>query len=198
MLNILLTILLSLVGLVLGFYLLLLGRRALWATAAIICLTGTSALLAIIFLRENTLWSLVEERNWILLGVAAGAAVIGGVLGARVRPAAGAIVGFAAGAEISLWFYKISYHLVVVVGQMSEQTAFWVGIIILIIGGLIGLYFTRRYQDAALILISVAVGTRISGRGFGYERYEQLHGRHQSQPGPLRSRCAVRPIFTRK
>ena len=159
MLDFLLSILFIIIGLALGFYLLLLGRRAMALTTAIVCLAATGGLLALIFQGENAIWSLTEEREWILLGIAVAAGIVGGILGARAEHIAASVVGFAAGGFIALWFYDIAHHIVVDIGHWSEQTAFWVGVAIVIIGGLIGLYLTRRSEDVALILISVFVGT---------------------------------------
>jgi hypothetical protein len=159
MLDFLLSILFILVGLGLGFYLLIFGRRAMALTTAIICLAATGSLLALIFLRENAIWSLTEEREWLLLGITVAAGIAGGILGARAEHIAASIVGFAAGGSIGLWFYDIAHHVVVDIAHWPEQTAFWIGVAILIIGGLIGFYLTRRSEAVALILISVFMGT---------------------------------------
>ncbi|MDX1414034.1 MAG: DUF4203 domain-containing protein [Candidatus Promineifilaceae bacterium] len=157
----LLSILFLVVGLILGFYLLLWGRRGLAVTTGIICLSETGSLLALIFLGENVAWALTEEPSWALIGITLVAGVIGTLLGARNKRIATVVLGFAAGGYIALWFYDIAYHLVVNLGNWSEQVAFWVGVAILIVGGLIGLFLTRRSEAVALILISVFVGTDI-------------------------------------
>jgi hypothetical protein len=167
MLDFLVTILFFIVGLVLGFYLLLFGRQKMVITTAIICLAATGSLLAFIFLRENNGWALTEVPDWPLLGITVAAGIIGGILGARVKHAAAAIVGFFAGGYIGIWFYNIAFHFVVNMGHWPEETAFWVGVVILIISGLIGLFLTRRSEAVALILISVFVGTDLIVRVFG-------------------------------
>lgn len=165
MLEFLITILLYITGILLGFYLLLFGRRALWATTGIITLASAGNLLAFIFLGENNIWVLAEGPDWLLLGITIGVGIIGGLLGARAVPIAASIVGFLAGGSIALWLYDIAFYIIVEIGQWPEQTATTVGVVILIIGGLIGLYLTRRSQAVALIMISVFVGTDLVVRG---------------------------------
>jgi len=167
MLDFLVTILFFIIGLILGFYLLLFGRQKMVVTTAIICLAATGGLLALIVLRENNAWALTEEPNWLLLGITAAAGIVGGILGSRAEHIAAAIVGFFAGGYIGIWFYDIAYHFVVAVGHWPEETAFWVGVAILIIGGLIGLFLTRRSESVSLILISVFVGVDLIVRALG-------------------------------
>jgi hypothetical protein len=57
---------------------------------------------------------------------------------------------------------------VVDVGHWPEQTVFWVGVAILIVGGLVGLYLTRRSEAVALIMITVFVGADLIIRAFGF------------------------------
>ncbi len=161
MLDLLVAFLFIVVGLGLGLYLLLWGRKGLAVTTAIICLTGTGSLLALIFLGENSGWALTENPNWWLIGITVVAGIVGGILGSRAEHIATAVIGFFAGGYIGLWFYDIAHYLVVDIGNWSEQEAIWVGVAILIIGGLIGLYLTRRSDGVAVILISVFVGTDI-------------------------------------
>ncbi len=159
MVNILISILLFFVGLSLGFYLLLFGRKALAVTTAIVCLAFTGELLAIVLLGEDSGWALVESENWVFVGIAVAAGIVGGVLGLRARHTASNVVGFVAGGYIALWLYNIAFYLMVSIGEWPEQTAFWVGVFILIIGGLIGLVLTRRDEGIAIIIVSVFVGT---------------------------------------
>ena len=161
MLNFLITILFLIIGLGLGFYLLLLGRRAMVFTTALICLVATGSLLALIFLGKGAAWELTNEPNWVLLGITVASGIIGGILGSRSKHIAAAVVGFAAGGFIGLWFYDIAFYLIVRIAQWPEQVAFWVGVGILIVGGLIGLYLTRRSEGVALILISVFIGASL-------------------------------------
>ena len=69
MLNFLVSVLFFIIGLVLGFYLLLLGRRRMLVTTAIICLAATGSLLALIFLGDGSGWALTEGPDWLLLGI---------------------------------------------------------------------------------------------------------------------------------
>lgn len=167
MLDFLLMIILFIVGLVLGFYLLLSGRQKMAVTTAIICLAGTGSLLALIFLRESNAWELTKEPNWLLLGITVAAGIVGGILGARLVRTATAVVGFFAGGYMGLWFYDVAHHIVVDIANWSEQRAFWIGVLILIGGGLIGLFLTRRSEAISVILISVFVGTDIIIRALG-------------------------------
>ncbi len=45
--------------------------------------------------------------------------------------------------------------------NQSEQTALWVALVILVIGGLLGFWFVRVSRDEALILITMIVGVSI-------------------------------------
>ncbi|NJN53744.1 MAG: hypothetical protein HC804_02670 [Anaerolineae bacterium] len=72
-----------------------------------------------------------------------------------------AMIGILVGADLALWFYDISYHLVTVVASWPEETAVLVGLLIVLIGALIGFWFVRQYRDEALVLASVALGTEI-------------------------------------
>lgn len=167
MINFLLSVFFLIVGLLLGFYLLLLGRRRMVLTTALISLAATGSLLALISLGEGSAWALTAEPNWPLLGITVAAGIIGGILGSRQQRVAAAVVGFFAGGYIALWFYKIAFYLVVNIAHWPKQTAFWVGVAILIIGGLIGLYLTRRSEAVTLIMITVFVGADIIVRALG-------------------------------
>ncbi len=174
MLDFLLTILFFIIGLVLGFYLLLFGRRKMAITTAFICLAATGSLLAFIFLRENNAWALTKEPNWLLLGITLAAGLVGGILGSRAEHTAAIIVGFFAGGYIGLWFYNIAFYVVVKMANWPENLAFWVGVAILIIGGLIGLFLTRRSPSVSLILVSVIVGTDLIGRALGLNSQKSI------------------------
>jgi len=167
MLDFLLTILFFVIGLVLGFYLLLFGWRKMVLTTTIICLAATGSLLALIFLKENSAWALTAEPSWLLLGITVAAGIIGGFLGARSEHIAASIVGFFAGGYIGLWFYDIAFFVVVNMGKWPEEMAIWVGVAILIIAGLIGLFLTRRSEAVSMILVSVFVGTDLIIRAIG-------------------------------
>jgi len=155
----LLSILIIIVGLFLGLYLLLWGRKGLVLTTGIICLAGTGGLLALINLGENDALALTEEPNWLLIGITVAVGVIGAILGWRAERFAAVVVGFFAGGYFGLWFYDIAYHLVVDIGNWPKQVAFWLGVAIAIAGGLIGATLTRRSEGVAVILVSVFIGT---------------------------------------
>lgn len=167
MLDFLLLVLFFIVGLALGVYLLLMGRRAMALTTAIICLAATGSLLALIFLGENAAWELTKEPNWLLLGITIAAGMVGAILGYRTERLSAYVVGFFAGGYIGLWFYDIAYHLVINIAHLPEQTAIWLGFVILIIGGLVGFLLTRRSPAIAIILISVFMGTDFIVRALG-------------------------------
>ncbi len=164
MVDFLLSVLFFIIAMILGIYLLLLGRRTLILTTAIICLAGTGSLLALVVLGESNAWALTDEPSWLLLGITVAAGIIGGVLGARAEHIAALVIGFFAGGYIGLLFYDIAFHIVVDIAQWPEQTAFWVGVAILVVGGLLGLFFTSRSEAVAIILISVAVGADLISR----------------------------------
>jgi hypothetical protein len=136
----------------------------MWLTTAFILIIGTGSLLAFLFLNESGVLALTEARDWTLIGITVAAGIIGGILGARAEYIAAGVVGFLAGGYIGLWLYRISYYLIVTVAEWPEQTAFWVGVVILIVGGLLGLFFTRRSEAIAVILITVLVGTDLTGK----------------------------------
>lgn len=158
MLNFLIAILLFIIGIVLGLYLMLLGRGKLVLTTAVICLSGTAGLLTLIKYNEGNGWILAESRDWLLLGIAIAAGVVGGILGARAKRIAVTVIGFFAGGYIGLWFYEIAYYVVVDIANWPEKTAFWVGVGILIAGGLLGVWLTRRSEAVAVIMVSVFIG----------------------------------------
>lgn len=167
MIDFLLTILFFIIGLVLGFYLLLFGRRKMMITTAIISLAAIGSLLAFIFLRENNAWALTAEPNWLLLGITVAAGIVGGILGSRSEHTAAAIVGFFAGGYVGTWFYSIAFYLVVTMAKWPENTAFWVEIAVIIISGFVGLILTRRSESVSMILVSVIVGADLIGRALG-------------------------------
>lgn len=157
----LLTVLLFIIGLFLGFYLLLFGRKALAFSTAIVCIVFTGGLLALIFNGETTGWTFVEQEQWGLLGITVVAGIVGGILGSRAKSIANNLIGFTAGGYLALWLYDIAFYLIVSLGNWSEETAFWVGVFILIVGGFVALYFTRQNEGIAVIIVSVFIGTDI-------------------------------------
>jgi hypothetical protein len=127
-------------------------------TTSIICLSATASLLTLINYNERNGWTLVESQDWLLLGIAVAAGFIGGFLGARAKQVAATVIGFFAGGYLGLWFYEIAYYVVVDLANWPENTAFWVGVGILILGGLVGVWLTRRSEAVALIMVSVFIG----------------------------------------
>ena len=80
-LNFLLSLLGLVIGVVLGVYVLLFGRRALWSTLGIIGLAAVANLLAVLVAGVNSGWDLIDQGAWGMLGIAVGAGVLGGVCG---------------------------------------------------------------------------------------------------------------------
>ena len=155
------------VGVVLGGYILLYGRRALWATLGIVGLAATANLLAVLVAGVDTGRDLIRLQAWNLLGIALAVGVLGVILG-RVTPSLAALlIGFVAGANVALWLYDISAYLITGVAQLSDQVALWVGLVIIVLGGLAGLWFVRTYRDEALILITMVLGTQLIVLGLG-------------------------------
>jgi hypothetical protein len=146
--------------LVFGGYVLFLGRRALWATMGIVGLTVTARLLAVLVAGLDTGRDLIEYKEWQLLGIAVLVGVIGLVLG-RVKPnIAVFLIGFAFGADLASWLYNIVAYIVTDVAQLPDSVAVWVGLAVIIIGGLFGVWLVRVSRDEALILITMLFGVQ--------------------------------------
>jgi hypothetical protein len=157
----------SLLGVILGGYILLYGRRALWATLGIVGLAATANLLAVLVAGVDSGWELINLQDWTLLGIALAVGVVGLVLG-RVTPALAAmLIGFVAGTDLALWLYDILSYLITGVAQLSDQIALWIGLVIIVVGGLCGLWFVRKYRDEVLILITMLLGLEMIGLGLG-------------------------------
>jgi hypothetical protein len=154
-------------GVGLGGYILLYGRRALWATLGIVGLVATANLLAVLVAGVDTGRDLIYGQAWDLLGIALAVAVVGLVLGRFASALAALLIGFVAGANVALWLYDITAYLITAVAQLSEQVALWVGLGIIVLGGLAGLWFVRKYRDEALILITMILGTQLIIIGLG-------------------------------
>jgi hypothetical protein len=150
----------------LGGYILLFGRRALWATLGIVGLVATANLLAVFVAGVDSGRDLVGLQDWALLGIVLAVAVLGVVVGRVTPPLAAMLIGFLAGADLALWLYDIAAY-VIGFTQLSAQITLWIGLIIIVIGGLCGLWFVREFQNEALILITVVLGTQIIGLGLG-------------------------------
>jgi hypothetical protein len=154
-------------GVGLGGYILLYGRRALWATLGIVGLLTTANLLAVLVAGVDTGRDLIYGQAWELVGIALAVGVVGVVLGRFAPALAVLLIGFVAGAGVALWLYDISAYLITAVAQLSEQIALWVGLGIILLGGLAGLWFVRKYRDEALILITMVLGTQLIILGLG-------------------------------
>lgn len=165
--NFILGLLGTIVGVGLGGYILLYGRRALWATLGIIALAATANLLAVLVAGADSGIDLIGLKAWALLGIALAAGALGVYLGRTRPPLAVAVIGFAAGADVALWLYDISFYVVTAVAQLSEQMAPLVGVAIIVVGGLGGLWFVRKFRDEALVIITMLVGVQLIGRGLG-------------------------------
>ncbi len=152
---------LTVLGVILGSYILLAGKRLLWVTLGIIGLTATADLLAVVVASLESWLDLPMGRFWWLSLVAVGVGALGIYIGRTNLNLAALLVGFAAGADLALWFYDIASYAWTAVAQMSAQTAVWVGLPILIIGGLCGLWLIHVAKDEALIIITVVMGAKI-------------------------------------
>ena len=162
-----LNFLLMIVAVILGFYILIAGRRFLWATTGFVSLVATANLLAILVARQETGWDLVVAGNWQLLLIALAAGVVGVLVGKFQTSVASAVVGFVAGADIALWGYEIVIYLSNEVAGLPESTALWIGIALLLVGGAIGGYLTLKYPRRAIVLISVLIGAEIINAALG-------------------------------
>jgi len=158
----------------LGFYILLFGRKVLWATLGIMALIATSRFMALFIADVDFGWQLVELEAWNLVGIAIGAGILGMILGKFKPGIAISAIGFIAGADITLWFYEITSHLIVVVARLSEQVAFGIGLLLLLIGGMLGLLLIRKYRDEFLIIVTMLVGVQFIRDGFRFDSNSSL------------------------
>lgn len=158
------------VGVVLGGYILFAGRHAIWATLGIISLSVSANLLAVLVAGLESGRELIIAQAWGLGGIAVLVAVLGTVLGWKRPDTAVQLIGFAAGADLSLWLYEISTYLVTDVVRQSEQIALGVGLVILIIGGLLGLWLIRKQPDETLILITMLIGAKMIQDAWGLSK----------------------------
>ena len=164
----LLNLLLSIFIIVLGFYILFAGRHVIWATLGIVALTAAANLLAVVVAGGSTGRDLIEMQEWRLVGIAVLLGVLGILLGKFKPDWAVLSIGFIAGADAALWFYSVTVNLMTNVAKQSGQTAYLTGLIILLVGGLLGLWLARLVRDEALILITMLVGTQLILAGFGF------------------------------
>jgi hypothetical protein len=150
-----------LIGIALGGYILFVGRQAIQITLGIIALVAMADLLAVLVAGQADGWDLIAAQAWWLLGIAVVVGILGFLLGQTKPDTAVLVIGFVAGADLALWFYQISAHFLTKVVQQSEQTALFMGLIVLLIGGLLGLWLVRVSKDEALILITIIMGTKM-------------------------------------
>lgn len=151
----------TIIALFLGFCILFTGRRVIWATLGIIAFFVTANLLTVMVAGQESIRDLIAARAWEILGIAVIVAVLGIALG-RVKPdLAVLVIGFAAGADTALWFYAIAAYVVTNIAQQSQQAAIAVGLGVILIGGLLGVWLVRKFRDEALIVITMLVGAQI-------------------------------------
>lgn len=160
-LQFLLNVLLTLVVLVLGGYILFVGRRALWATLGIIALTSVANLLAVLVAGVDSGRELLEIQEWSLVGIAVAAGVLGIIIGRYWPDMAIPLIGIIAGANVGLWLYDIATYVVTDAANMSEQVAIIVGLVVIFIGAMFGLWLVRKSADEALIFITMFVGAEL-------------------------------------
>jgi hypothetical protein len=159
--DIMINLIWAIVGTVLGGYILLFGRKALWATLGVISLVVSANLLAIFVLNAERGWDLFRLNAWGLVGIAVGIGVLGFILG-RIQPhLAVGVIGFVAGADIALWLYDISAYIITEVAQLPEGLAIGIGWVVIILGGALGFWLIHRYRDEILILVTVIIGTEL-------------------------------------
>lgn len=158
----------GIIGTVLGFYVLFVGRRALWVTLGIIGLIVSANLLAVFVIGGERGRDLLGSQAWGLVGIAVLVGVLGFLLG-RVKPEwAVLLIGFAAGADLALWFYDIAAYVITAVAQQSEQFVFWIGLLVIFIGGLFGVWLVRKSRDEALIVITMLIGVQLIQDSVGF------------------------------
>jgi hypothetical protein len=71
------------------------------------------------------------------------------------------VIGFAAGANVALWLYDIAAYVVTAVAQLPEDASLGIGLALIVVGGLLGLWLVREARDEALILITMVIGAEI-------------------------------------
>jgi len=152
---------LTVLGVILGGYALLAGRRKLWASLGVIGFSVTSNMVAILLVSLNSGWELAGDGRWLLLLVAIGVGTIGIIIGRSRVDLAVTLVGFATGADVALLLYQISFYVFTAVAHLPENVALWLGVALIFVGGLLGVQLTRRYRDEALILITTIIGVEV-------------------------------------
>lgn len=157
----LINLLSTIIGVAVGLYILFAGRKALWATLGLMSLIVAARFLALMVFDQTLGRELIEQQAWRLVGIAFAVGVIGMVLGRFKPDLAVPLIGFAAGADLVLWFYEIASYLIVTVAQLPEQVATIVGLAAIILGGLLGLWVMQKARDEALILVTMLVGVQV-------------------------------------
>ncbi len=160
-LQFLLRILLIIIGLFLGGTILFVGRRALWATLGIIAIASVANLLAVLVAGVESGRDLLEIQAWLLVGIAVTAGVLGIIIGYYRSDLAIPLIGIIAGANVGLWLYDIAFFVVTDAANMSEQVAIIVGLVVIFIGALFGMWLVRQSADEALILITMIIGAEL-------------------------------------
>jgi len=162
-------LILAVVAIGLGGYILLFGRKVLWATLGIMALAATANLLAVLVVGADFGWQLIDFKEWGLVVITIAVGALGFVLGRFKPEIAVGVIGFIAGADIALWFYEISSHFVIEVARLSEQISLGIGLLLLLMGGLIGLWLARKYRDEILIIVTMLVGVQLIHDGFRFD-----------------------------
>jgi hypothetical protein len=148
-------------GMVLSCYILIAGRKKIWITSGIVALSASANLMAVLVAGVENGRALIEAQAWLLIGNAILAGALGIVLGRFKPDLAVSLIGFIAGADAVIWLYDIAAHYLTRVAGRSENLALWAGILILVVGGLLGLWLVRVRRDEALIFITMVIGTML-------------------------------------
>jgi len=156
--------------LAIGGFVLFAGRRQLWATMGVIGLTVTGRLLTLLVTDYDRAYELIYHQEWQLVGIAVLVGLLGIVVSRLLPVIAALLIGFAAGADLALWFYDIAAYFITDVANLPENTGVWVGLAVVVIGGLLGLWLVRTSRDEALILITVLIGVQIIQDALGFSR----------------------------
>lgn len=150
--------LLSVAFALLGGYILFRGRQNLWVTLGVMALVMTANFLAVMVVGGSRGLDLFTGQEWTLLGIAVLAGVLGMVLGRFAQGVAAMVIGFIAGADIILWLYDIVAYLSTSVANMPAQMTIVIGVILIVLGGLLGVWLVHKTQDEALILFTMLAG----------------------------------------
>jgi len=160
----------TIVLLVLGGYIMFAGRKYIWLTTGAVGLTVTARILAILVSGFDSGRELIEYQEWGLVGLALAVGLLGVVIG-RLKPQLAAmLIGFAAGADLALWFYGIVSYLITDVANLPENLVLWVALAVIVIGGLFGLWLIRQSGNEALILITVLIGVQFVQDLLGFDK----------------------------